>query len=229
MLGLALALVLGAVVARAEEAADPAVSVDPSRSAESAGSPTLLAPFTVDPEIALGFPLPLSVGVELRRPDWPVRPFVQLGYARYPVLGGDRVVWTGGAYVGTRWSPFGGGFFLGWGGGWRAIGLSVDASALRLGGDQQLATRGRARADALVLAGTAGYSFALGERVTLAVEAGLQWPIRAWGSMKLEDEPTGATSDSSPTLYMDDGEAMRRIAGLPLPVVTLGRLTWRAF
>ena len=116
-------------------------------------------------------------------------------------------------------------FFVSLGLGYRKIAITADLSTFKIEGES-LATSATLNLGTLYFGPSVGWEFDLSRKLSLGVELGLQLTLVAGGSLYLEDSKTGANSDDSEVLRTNSSAAMGRIASLPLPKVTLFRLTY---
>jgi hypothetical protein len=196
----------------------PAAAVTLSETLSEARSPWR-------PQVSLALPQPIQLGAERELdPRW--RAYASAGYFAWPLSGGSRSVMIYGLEAGGRYHPWAGKFFLNAGVGYRRIAFSSDdISALKLE-DEVLATG--ATIDLFTLYGSlkVGWDFPVSRTMSLGFDLGAQVAVMKWGRLVLRNDQTGQNSGNSSDLSADSSRAMRRVAGLLLPSVTLLRLSW---
>jgi hypothetical protein len=171
--------------------------------AEAAGSEAHLVPSRAfGPFLVLGAPHPLAFGLRLRHS-------VKLDFeAEGGLLSfglGARRLSISHTQVSTRWFPRAGGFFLGAHVGYQSVAI--------VGPIPITEEEGAIRFSALYVSPGVGYEWKYTSGLTLGVGLAWQFPLVSSGAFYQGDVP-------------DSRRSLARIAGLPLPSLTLLKLGW---
>jgi hypothetical protein len=181
------------------------------------------------PEVAVSLPQPLQIGARAFCEGDEffckenLHAFMNAGYFYLPIS--SKSISAMSAELGARYFPFGKIFYLSGGVGYRAITLSADTSLFEID-DETIATDSQLNLRTLYFASALGASFSLSETLSISFDVGLQSPIMGSGNIHLSNDNTGEHSNNSDLLRVDSDPAVSRIARLPLPRITLFRLTW---
>lgn len=179
----------------------------------------------ISPQISMTFPQPIQFGAEFRKGlSSNLRPFGEFGYLRLPISGGSKSFKVFSTQVGLRFFPRNGSFFILAGMGYRYLGLAADVSAFKIDGDVEV-TQGSVGLRTFFTRFALGGDFQISNHLQLGFDVGIQYPLLGGADINLVDTATGENSSNSAILYVDS-TPMNRVAKLPLPQITLLRLTW---
>lgn len=171
--------------------------------AESGGSEVnLVPPKGFGPFLVLGAPHPLAFGLRLRyslKLDFEA----EGGLLSFGL--GARRLSISHTQVSTRWFPRAGGFFLGANVGYQSVAI--------VGPIPITEEEGAIRFSALYVSPGVGYEWKYTSGLTLGVGLAWQFPLVSSGAFYQGDVP-------------DSRRSLARIAGLPLPNLTLLKLGW---
>lgn len=178
-----------------------------AQEAASSAEPTVVdmeSPPSVrlEPLMAIGLPQPLSLGLRFRRsPRWDWE--TEGGLLSTDLT--DRTFAVSHVRVGGRWHPWASGFTLGARLGYQSYEISGVLPITE--------AQGSIRLTSWYVAPTVGFEWRLGKSLTLGSDLGWQVSLHSVGSL-YEDG------------FRNTRDSLRRIAGLPIPTVSLLRLGW---
>jgi hypothetical protein len=177
------------------------------------------------PIVALAFPQPLLVGIEVSRLSSSLRGYLEAGPFRYPISSADRAVSLYSIESGFRWMPLSKILLLNLGVGYRRVGFQGNLSSLTVEGEV-IATGAEISFSTFYVTPSIGIELSLSQNLKCAFDLGAQVPLLAWGKMGVENQNNGTNSENAQILEIDSSDPMRRIAMLAIPKVTLFRLIW---
>jgi len=169
------------------------------------------------------FPQPLTLGVQYKTdalPAWDA--FYKVGFFDFPFSNGSRAVSIYSMEVGARYHPLLNGFYVAGQLGFRKIGVTVDISNLKQDG-VSLASTATASLGTVYTGILLGHEWRLSPRLSLAVDAGIQFALIHSGGITITMDPG---QDDGTDNSVSDQKEMRRISGLPLPQIAVLRLVW---
>jgi hypothetical protein len=188
------------------------------------------ADLRVGPELALGLPQALQLGVEGYCTQESaicaenLRVYFDIGGLQYPLSSlSQKSLGIFDLETGFRYFFSNGALFTGVALGFRNINLSADLSSFQIDG-VVLATNASVSLSTLYVGPLLGVRFLLGNGFAFEADAGLQFAVYATGFMYLKNGSTGANSNNSSNLQVDSGVAISRLASLLLPSLTLVRI-----
>ncbi len=194
-----LALLVGAS-AQAEEVSNSEESKLPA--ADVLSSQAAESTVRLEPLLAVGLPQPLSVGLRFRRSaewDWETEGGI------FSTDLSDRTLAVSHVRIGGRWHPWASGL---------TVGARLGYQSYEVSGVLPITeTQGSIRLTSWYVAPTLGFEWRVGKSLTVGSDLGWQVSLHSVGS--LYDDGVRNTRDS-----------LRRIAGLPIPTLSLLRLGW---
>jgi len=206
------------------------LGLSPSAHAFDSVSVNSVDSVSINPELALSLPQPLQIGAMAYCEgssflcDDSLSYFITGGYLGLSLNSGSRSLQLYTAELGARFFPVEFPLFFSLGIGYRSITYSVNISAFQIA-DSSVASNAALSFYSFYAEPAVGWQFSLSDTFALSFQLGLQVPLFPGGNLNLYNTQTGANSNNSDELTVDNANYLSRIGNIPLPTMQL-RLTW---